>query len=218
VAVRDRLAGAVRARDVDLGDDRARHARLPVPVIVLRFFLKRQAGALGISDLLVVVLLADAAQNAMGADYRSAPEGAALILTIVFWDYALDWLAFRFPAFERVVRPRPLLLIRNGRLQRRNIAREKVTDEELESQLRHHGLDSPAEVREAFMEADGRLSVVKRAKEEGGEDAKEQEEKRKVDASVRQRGASLVGRIRCHASPSFGGHIASTQWTIWAER
>ena len=54
--------------------------------IVLRV-LRRGAGAIGISDLLVVVLIADAAQNAMGSQYRSVTEGVVLVLTIVAWDY-----------------------------------------------------------------------------------------------------------------------------------
>ena len=57
---------------------------------LLRFVLKREAGTLAITDLLVVVLIADAAQNAMADDYRSVPDGLLLVATIVFWSYALD--------------------------------------------------------------------------------------------------------------------------------
>ncbi len=67
--------------------------------LILRFLLKRQSGVIGIADLLVVVLIADAAQNAMASEYKSITEGAILVLTIVFWNYAVDWLGFRFPAF-----------------------------------------------------------------------------------------------------------------------
>src|SRR5215212_8635572 len=70
-------------------------------VYLLLFFvlrlLRREAGALGISDLLVVVLIADAAQNAMSSEYKSVTEGAALVGTIIAWDYALDWLGYTFP-------------------------------------------------------------------------------------------------------------------------
>ncbi|HET7288501.1 MAG TPA: hypothetical protein VFI71_13565, partial [Pyrinomonadaceae bacterium] len=76
--------------------------------VVLRF-LRRSAGAIGISDLLVVVVIADAAQNAMGADYRSVTEGFVLVATIVTWDFFFDWLAFRFPSLRPILRPRALL-------------------------------------------------------------------------------------------------------------
>ncbi|MDT5268253.1 MAG: hypothetical protein QOH49_439, partial [Acidobacteriota bacterium] len=71
-------------------------------VYLFLFFLmrvmRREAGALGISDLLVVVIIADAAQNAMSSEYKSVTEGAVLVSTIIAWDYALDWLGYRFPA------------------------------------------------------------------------------------------------------------------------
>src|SRR3712207_9303493 len=82
--------------------------------LILRFLLKRQTGVIGIADLLVIVLIADAAQNAMAAEYKSITEGALLVLTIVFWNYALDWLGYRFPAFQRLVRPPPLPLMKDG--------------------------------------------------------------------------------------------------------
>jgi len=65
--------------------------------IVMRFLLKRRSGGLGMPDVLVVVLIADAVQNAMGSEYRSVTEGALLVLTIVFWDRVLDWLEIGFP-------------------------------------------------------------------------------------------------------------------------
>src|SRR5665648_63826 len=66
--------------------------------IILRFIGRRQAGHFGPADLLVIVMIADAAQNALGKDYNSVTEGIVLVCTIVSWEYALDWLAWRFPA------------------------------------------------------------------------------------------------------------------------
>ena len=54
-------------------------------------FLRRETGVIGISDLLVVVLIADAAQNTMSSDYKSVTDGAILVATIIGWDYVLDW-------------------------------------------------------------------------------------------------------------------------------
>ena len=132
--------------------------------LLLRIF-RRQAGALGLSDLLVVVLIADAAQNAMASEYKSITEGAILVGTIFFWDYFLDWLGFRIPFLRRVLRPRALLLIENGRLLRRNMRQEMITAEELMGQLREEGLDSVEEVKKCYLEGDGRISVVKKDSE-----------------------------------------------------
>lgn len=124
--------------------------------------LRRGAGDIGLSDLLVVVLIADAAQNAMSAEYESITEGAVLVATIVGWDFLLEWASFKFPATTPFLRPPPLLLIKNGQLQRRNMRRQMIQEEELLSQLREQGVERFEDVRECFLEGNGHISVVKR--------------------------------------------------------
>jgi uncharacterized membrane protein YcaP (DUF421 family) len=129
-------------------------------LFVLLRLLRRGAGTIGISDVLVVVLIADAAQNAMASEYKSITEGLILVTTIVFWDYFLDWLGYRFPPVRGLLRPAPLLLIKDGRIQRRNLRREMITEEELIEQLREHGVETVEEVKESYIEGDGHISVI----------------------------------------------------------
>ncbi len=129
--------------------------------VMLRFIGRRQTGSLGTADVLVIVLLADAAQNGMANDYKSIPEGLILVATILAWDYAIDWAAFRFPAFGKVLEPKAMPLIRSGRIQRRNMRKEMITTDELMSQLREAGVDSVADVKLAQLESDGHISVVR---------------------------------------------------------
>jgi uncharacterized membrane protein YcaP (DUF421 family) len=131
--------------------------------VVLRV-LRRGAGAIGISDLLVVVLIADAAQNALGSEYRSVTEGAVLVLTIVGWDYLFDWLGFRIPGLRPLLRPQALLLIKNGKLQKRNLRKEMISEEELLGELREQGVANVEDVKFSFMESNGHISVVKKDK------------------------------------------------------
>ena len=136
-------------------------------------FLRRQAGAIGIADLLLVVLIADAAQNAMSSDYKSISEGIILVGTIAFWDYSLDWLGYKFPKLQRLLRPPPLLLIKDGRLQRQILRKEKISEEELMGELREQGVDSVEDVAKSYLEADGHISVIKKdSKADGGEKKK----------------------------------------------
>ena len=127
---------------------------------LLRIIPKREAGAAGITDLLVVVLIADAAQNAMAGSYTSVSDGIVLVSTIVFWAWALNWIGYRVPFVNRLLQPPALLLVKNGHLLLRNMRRELVTQEELFSQLRLQGVDNLSQVREARMEADGRISIL----------------------------------------------------------
>lgn len=134
--------------------------------LLLRLVLRRQSAALAVTDLLVVVLIADAAQNAMADSYKSVADGILLVAVIVFWAWLFDWLGFRFRAIERFVKPPKLPLIENGQPRWDNMRRELVTLEELRSQLRLQGIDEITDVRQAFMEPDGRISVVDRTREQ----------------------------------------------------
>ena len=130
--------------------------------LVLRF-VRRGAGAIGISDLLVVVLIADAAQNAMGSQYKSITEGVVLVGTIVLWDVLLDWLGYRFPVLRRFLRPNALILIKDGRLQKNNLRKQMITEDELLGELREQGVDSIENVKASYMEGDGHISVISRS-------------------------------------------------------
>ncbi len=129
---------------------------------ILRFIARRQAGQLGPADLLVIVLIADAAQNGLGKDYQSVTEGVVLVLTIVFWEYVIDWLAWRFPALRPVLAAPSLKLIENGHLVESSLRAEMLTADELMSQLRQNEVEDVREVRLARLEGDGRISVLKR--------------------------------------------------------
>lgn len=134
--------------------------------ILLRFLVKREPGTIGISDLLVIVLLADASQNAMADDYVSLTDGLILVSTIVFWSYVLDWLGYKYPAIQHFVHPPALLLIKDGEVVQEHLKREFITKDELIGMLRLHGVEKISQVKEAYMEGDGQVSVVRKDKEE----------------------------------------------------
>jgi uncharacterized membrane protein YcaP (DUF421 family) len=129
--------------------------------LLFRFVLRRDAGALGIADILLLVLIADAAQNAMAGGYESIAEGMLLVATIAGWSWAMDAVSFRFAAVRRFAEPAPLVLVRRGQLQRRNLRREYITTPELMACLREQGIDKLADVKIARMEADGQISVIR---------------------------------------------------------
>ena len=137
-------------------------------------FLRRQAGAIGVSDLLALVLIADAAQNAMASEYRSVPEGLVLVSTILFWDWALDWIAFRVRALRPLLQAGPLPLILRGRYQRDNMDRQLITEDDLRSQLRQHGIAGARGVVLCNLEGDGHISILKaeNGDDEGNSDQK----------------------------------------------
>jgi uncharacterized membrane protein YcaP (DUF421 family) len=129
--------------------------------LLFRVVLRRDVGAIGIADVLVLVLVADAAQNAMAGGYESITDGFILVATIAAWNYAFDWASFHFPTIRRLLEPRPLKLISDGKVLRSNMRREFVTMDELSAKLRQQGVEDVAEVKHASMEADGEISILK---------------------------------------------------------
>ena len=130
--------------------------------IILRFMARRQAGHFGPADLLVIVLIADAAQNGLGKEYQSVTEGLTLVITIVAWEYFIDWLSYRFPALRPVLTPPSVTLVRDGRIVEETMRKEMLSMDELLSQLRQHQVENVREVKLAKLEGDGRLSVLAR--------------------------------------------------------
>jgi len=130
--------------------------------VIFRFVLRRGGSGVGIADILFIVIVADASQNALSGAYGSVSEGFVLVGTLVAWNAALDWAGSRWEAVRRFLEPRPLLLIRDGRILRRNLRHELLTVDDLESQLRQRNIGSIGDVRRAYMESDGRFSFVTR--------------------------------------------------------
>jgi uncharacterized membrane protein YcaP (DUF421 family) len=128
----------------------------------MRLIPRRTIGSMGPSDLLVLVLIADAVQNAMSDGYESITEGLVLAATIVAWATLIDWLDYRFPRWH-LASAKPLPLVADGQLLHDNMKRQQVTEEEVMAQLRQHGLASARDVVTAYLEGDGRMSVLTRS-------------------------------------------------------
>ncbi|MEO8017495.1 MAG: YetF domain-containing protein [Pseudomonadota bacterium] len=131
--------------------------------LIFRFLLRRDVGAVGIADILLLVIVADAAQNAMSGGYDTFAEGAILVLTIVGWNWLLDMLSFRFPAVRRFSNPGRLTLVQNGVPARRNMRREFITMDELHEKLREQGIENLTDVKAAYLEGDGQISVIRKS-------------------------------------------------------
>ena len=130
---------------------------------IFRFVVRRDVGSVGIADILVIVLVADAAQNAMAGGYRTVSEGLILVATLIAWNVVFDWAAYRFPGFARFAQPTELLLVRNGRYLDRNMRREYITREDVDAKLRSFGVDDVSQVAKATLEGDGEITVVRRS-------------------------------------------------------
>ena len=137
--------------------------------LLFRFVLRRDAGSMGIADILLLVLIADASQNAMAGSYETITDGLVLVATIAGWNWLMDRLAFRYAAVRRFAEAPPLVLVRRGRILARNLRRECVTMPELIAALREHGIDKLSQVKMARMEADGGITVIREKTDDDGD-------------------------------------------------
>ena len=155
--------GAVFAPQAPLVETLVRGTVLYLGVLILlRLTPARESGTVGTPDLLVMVLLADAAQNAMAGPHHAVGDGLTLIVTILAWSAVLDWASYRWRFVHRLLRTPPVRLVREGQVLGANLRRQLITPDELMAQLRKHGVDDVAEVKGAWIEDDGQISLVRR--------------------------------------------------------
>jgi uncharacterized membrane protein YcaP (DUF421 family) len=129
---------------------------------LFRVVVKRRIGAVGMADILILVIVADAAQNGMAGEYRSITDAFILVGTLIGWNMLIDWLTFRFPALQKLLEPPPLLLIDHGRVLHRHLRIELMSESDLQTKLREHGISDPREVAKAYIEPDGQVTVLKK--------------------------------------------------------
>jgi uncharacterized membrane protein YcaP (DUF421 family) len=123
-------------------------------------FVRRQVGSLSVNDLLVLVLIADAAQNAMAGEYKTISDGVLLVAVIIGIATGMNWLGFHVPWLQRVVHPDAVPLIKDGQPDEATLRRYMVTREELMTQLRLQGVAEISEVQAAYVEGNGQISVL----------------------------------------------------------
>jgi len=130
--------------------------------VLFRFVVRRRVGSIGMADILILVIVADAAQNGMSGEYKSVTEAFILVGTLIAWNLIIDRLNFHIPALRPLLEPPPLLLIENGRVNWRNLRHEYVSEDELKTKLREHGVADASEVAKSYMEPDGQITVLKK--------------------------------------------------------
>jgi uncharacterized membrane protein YcaP (DUF421 family) len=128
-------------------------------LILMRCMPRRSGGELAAMDLVFVVLIANAVTNAMG-DHTSVTDGLLLAMVFMGWNYLINLLSYHVHFVERLVSAPPLQIVRDGRLLRRNMRRELLTEEEVMTYLRKDGFADIGEVKAAYVEGDGKITAT----------------------------------------------------------
>jgi uncharacterized membrane protein YcaP (DUF421 family) len=129
---------------------------------LLRILPNRKTGSVGPADLLVLVLLATVVNGALNRDVSSLTDALVMVVTLVAWSFMIDVLADRVPFVRRLLHSEPIEVIRDGEILARNLRREFMIEDELRAQLRLQGVENERDVAHAYIEHDGRVSVIRK--------------------------------------------------------
>ena len=135
-----------------------------VLIFLLRISGKRQVGQLAPFDLVLLLVLSNAVQNAMNGGDNSVTGGIISAVTLIGINWLVGYITFKSKAIEALIEGRPEILIHNGKLYCDAMKRERLTHHELMNALRAAGCSSIEDVRAAVLENDGSISVIPRQK------------------------------------------------------
>jgi uncharacterized membrane protein YcaP (DUF421 family) len=131
-------------------------------LVLLRVSGKRQVGQLAPFDLVLLLVLSNAVQNAMNAGDNSLIGGLIAATTLVTLNMLIGLATFRSKAIEALVEGRPEILIHNGKLYQKVLNQARLTHHELNAALRQAGCVAIDEVQCAVLENNGSITIVPR--------------------------------------------------------
>lgn len=126
----------------------------------LRLAGKRELGQMTPFDLVVILLIANAVQNAMVGPDTSVTGGLIAAAVLIAVNFGLAFVRQRLPWLRRAVEGTPTLLINDGRFVREHLRREGIAEDEVLMAIREHGVADIKDVAMAVLETDGSISIV----------------------------------------------------------
>jgi len=129
-------------------------------VLALRLTGRRSLGQRNAIDLVLILIVANAVQNAMIGSDTSLVGGLIAAATLFTVDAVLDRVLGRNRRLQAFFTGSPVVLINHGQVVEANLRRERVTLDELEEALREHGIEQIGQVKLGVLEMDGSLSIV----------------------------------------------------------
>ena len=128
-------------------------------MVLLRVTGRRQVGQLAPFDLVLLLVLSNALQNAMNGGDNSITSGVISAVTLVSVNWMVGFVAYRSKRLATAIEGRPEILIHNGHIYRDVMARERLTQAELDAALRQAGCANVEDVHIAMLENNGQISV-----------------------------------------------------------
>jgi len=133
-----------------------------VLLVLVRMTGKRTVGQFTPFDMILLVLLGSAVQNSLLGDDISLLGGLILAVTLIALNWSVGFVSARSRTIDSLVEGEPVLLARDGKVFHGVLKREEISPKDFDEALRGQGLLDAAKVRCAFLETDGKISIIKR--------------------------------------------------------
>jgi uncharacterized membrane protein YcaP (DUF421 family) len=130
-------------------------------LFLLRISGKREMGQMSAIEFVAILLLSNAVQNSMNAGDNSLIGGLLLAITLVGLSTLISYLTFKSRKMSRLIEGSPTLLVYKGKVVKKNLAHERLTESELKRLLRRQDIHDINEVKCGVLEPDGARSITK---------------------------------------------------------
>jgi uncharacterized membrane protein YcaP (DUF421 family) len=129
-------------------------------MISLRITGKKQLSQLNTTDVILILLISNAVQNAMVGNNTSLEGGVIAASVLFIINYILRKLMFKYEKLSNFLQEKPEILIHNGNLDFKILSKLNITSEELREAMREHGVEYFKDVKLAMLEIDGNISII----------------------------------------------------------
>lgn len=148
-------------------------------IIALRIFGKKELSQLNTADVILILLISNSVQNAMVGANTSLYGGIIAAFSLFLINYIFKKVMLKSKFIKELVQDKPEILIHNGKIEFKTLAKLGITSEELEEAMREHGIEYYKDVKLAMFEIDGNISIIS-----GNENLKLTHHKRKAHKSL----------------------------------
>lgn len=148
-------------------------------IIALRIFGKKELSQLNTADVILILLISNSVQNAMVGANTSLYGGIIAAFSLFLINSIFKKVMLKSKFIKELVQDKPEVLIHNGKIEFKTLARLGITSEELEEAMREHGIEYYKDVKLAMFEIDGNISIIS-----GNEILKQTHHKRKVHKTL----------------------------------
>jgi len=129
-------------------------------IIAIRIFGKKELAQLSVIDLVFILLISNAVQNAMVGPDTSLDGGLVAAAALFAANFTLKKLLYKNKSLSNLIQGESVLLIYKGNVNEENCKKAEITLEELGAAVREHGAENISQVDLAMLEVDGNISVI----------------------------------------------------------